>query len=50
MKLSSDGELDKWLNNENGRPLLDSDGDQVVGFETLVENTKWAYTMEATQC
>lgn len=36
VKLSIDAELDNWLENKKVQYLIDSDGDEVVGFASLV--------------
>ena len=41
VKLTTDAELDKWLTNQGVDALLDSDGDQVVGFATLVDGSRY---------
>ena len=35
VKLSNDAELDKWLGIQSVACLLDDDGDQVLGFQSL---------------
>ena len=45
VKLSNDDELDKWLNKKSVECLRDSDGDENVGFESLVDGGK--YTLGA---
>ena len=35
VKLSNDAELDKWLGTQSVACLIDSDGDQVVGIQSL---------------
>ena len=37
VKLSSDAEFDKWLSKKGVECLLDHDGDEVVGFASLVD-------------
>ena len=39
-KLSADAELDKWLSRKGAECLLDSDADEVVGFESLMNCSK----------
>ncbi|KAG7338768.1 serine/threonine protein kinase-like protein [Nitzschia inconspicua] len=41
VKLTTDAELDKWLTKMGVDALLDSDGDQVVGFATLVDGSRY---------
>ena len=41
VKLTTDAELDKLLTNQGVDALLDSDGDQVVGFATLVNGSRY---------
>jgi len=37
VKLNTDGALDKWLEKKQVQCLIDSDGDEVVGFDILVD-------------
>lgn len=37
VKLSTDAALDKWLENKKVQCLIDSDGDEVVDFDSLVD-------------
>jgi hypothetical protein len=41
VKLSNDSELDKWLNKKEVECLVDSKGDEVGGFDTLVNGGKY---------
>ena len=43
IKLSNDAEFDKWLGMQSVACLLDNDGDQVLGFQSLV--TGGTYTL-----
>ena len=43
IKLSNDAEFDKWLGMQSVACLLDNDGDQILGFQSLV--TGGTYTL-----
>ena len=41
VKLSSDGDLERFLEKKNVECLIDSDGDAVYGFDTLENGGKY---------
>eukprot|EP00978_Attheya_sp_CCMP212_P021676 scaffold63644_cov46-Attheya_sp.AAC.1 len=41
VKLSNDNELDKWLNKKGAGCLIDREGDEIVGFESLMNGGEY---------
>ena len=41
VKLSTDAALDKWLGKKKVKCLIDSDGDEVVDFDSLVDGGEY---------